>query len=67
MGITYQHPHTGRSVVKQGSASFQLMLPPVLLAFKTIRLSYQWPNTAVNRDAQTAGFASCLAARYLQR
>ena len=25
------------------------------------------PNTAVNRDAQTAGFAACLAARYLQR
>ncbi len=25
------------------------------------------PNTAVNRDAQTAGFASCLGARYLQR
>jgi len=25
------------------------------------------PNTAVNRDGQTAGFASYLAARYLQR
>lgn len=25
------------------------------------------PNNAVNRDAQTAGFAACLAARYLKR
>lgn len=24
-------------------------------------------NTAVNRDAQTAGFAACLGARYLRR
>ena len=46
------------------------VLSVVLLSkSKANQSMYQTPgsNTVVNRDAQTAGFAACLAARYLRR
>jgi uncharacterized protein YecT (DUF1311 family) len=43
---------------------FSAVRSMVLMSGCSVRIM---SNTAVNRDAQTAGFANCLAARYLRR